>query len=49
MVTFGKEVAHKLYKITQKKEVEGGMEINVRTIFMQLGMAGELELNVFIP
>jgi len=28
VVTFGKEVAHKLYKITQKKEVEGGMEIN---------------------
>lgn len=27
--TFGKELAHKLYKLTQKKEAAGGMEIHV--------------------
>ena len=26
---FGKELAHKLYKLTQKTEINGGMEINV--------------------
>merc|ERR1719193_2943280 len=25
---FGKELAHKLYKLTQKKEIGGGLEIN---------------------
>ena len=26
---FGKSVAHKVYKITQKTEADGGMEVNV--------------------
>ena len=29
MTKFGKTVAHNVYKLTQKKEIEGGIEISV--------------------